>query len=101
MPWLVPTVAVAMIFRWMFHDVYGIMNYILMKLPILKEPVAWMANEHTAMFILILANVWRGVPMLITMFLAGLQGIPYEDVYKRQVLLAQVLYLCHLAANIS
>lgn len=32
-----------------------------------------MANEHTAMFILILANVWRGVPMLITMFLAGLQ----------------------------
>lgn len=81
MPWLVPTVAVAMIFRWMFHDVYGIMNYILMKLHILKEPVAWMANEHTAMFILILANVWRGVPMLITMFLAGLQGIPY-DLYE-------------------
>lgn len=40
-----------------------------------------MANEHTAMFILILANVWRGVPMLITMFLAGLQGIPY-DLYE-------------------
>ena len=33
------------------------------------------------MFILILANVWRGVPMLITMFLAGLQGIP-SDLYE-------------------
>ena len=81
MPWLVPTVAVAMIFRWMFHDIYGIMNYILMDLHVLKEPVAWIANEHTAMFILILANVWRGVPMLITMFLAGLQGIP-SDLYE-------------------
>lgn len=50
MPWLVPTVAVAMIFRWMFHDVYGIMNYILMKLHILKEPVAWMANEHMVLW---------------------------------------------------
>ena len=81
MPWLVPTVAVAMIFRWMFHDIYGIMNYILIDLHVLKEPVAWIANEHTAMFILILANVWRGVPMLITMFLAGLQGIP-SDLYE-------------------
>ena len=81
MPWLVPTVAVAMIFRWMFHDIYGIMNYILIELHVLKEPVAWIANEHTAMFILILANVWRGVPMLITMFLAGLQGIP-SDLYE-------------------
>ena len=53
MPWLVPTVAVAMIFRWMFHDIYGIMNYILMDLHVLKEPVAWIANEHTAMFILL------------------------------------------------
>ncbi|MCQ5146554.1 carbohydrate ABC transporter permease, partial [Enterocloster bolteae] len=33
------------------------------------------------MFILILANVWRGVPMLITMFLAGLLGIP-SDLYE-------------------
>lgn len=81
MPWLVPTVAVAMIFRWMFHDLYGIMNYILIDLHILDEPKAWIANEYTAMFLLILANVWRGMPMLVTMFLAGLQGIP-SDLYE-------------------
>lgn len=80
-PWLVPTVAVAMIFRWMFHDVYGIVNYSLMSIHAISSPVAWIANQHTAMFILILANIWRGTPMLVTMFLAGLQGIS-SDLYE-------------------
>lgn len=77
-PWLVPTVAVAMVFRWMFHDLYGIMNYILLDMGLIGAPKAWIANERTAMFILILTNIWRGTPLMITMFLAGLQSIPSE-----------------------
>lgn len=77
-PWLIPTVAVAMIFRWMFHDLYGIANYLLMDFGFLSAPKAWLSQEGTAMSILILANVWRGTPLMITMFLAGLQGIPGE-----------------------
>lgn len=85
MPWLVPTVAVAMIFRWMFHDLYGIANYILIDLGILDKPKAWLIEEYSAMSLLILANVWRGTPMMITMFLAGLQGIP-ADIYEAGVI---------------
>jgi ABC-type sugar transport system permease subunit len=77
-PWLVPTVAVAMVFRWMFHDLYGIVNYILLDAGLIGAPKAWIANERTAMFLLILANIWRGTPLMITMFLAGLQSIPSE-----------------------
>lgn len=80
-PWLVPTVAVAMIFRWMFHDLYGIMNYLLVGINAIDAPKAWLAGDTSAMFILILANIWRGTPMLITMFLAGMQGIP-SDIYE-------------------
>jgi ABC-type sugar transport system permease subunit len=80
-PWLIPTVAVAMIFRFMFNDVYGIINEILMGIGILKAPYAWMAHENSAMGILILANVWRGTPLMITMFLAALQGIS-ADLYE-------------------
>lgn len=80
-PWLVPTVAVAMIFRWMFHDIYGIMNFILMQLHLINAPRAWLSSENTALYIVILANIWRGTPMLVTMFLAGLQGIP-SDLYE-------------------
>lgn len=77
-PWLVPTVAVAMIFRWMFHDLYGIANHLMVDWGLLSAPKAWISEGNSAMFILILANVWRGTPMLLTMFLAGLQGIPAE-----------------------
>lgn len=80
-PWLVPTVAVAMIFRWMFHDLYGVMNYALVDAHLINSPKAWLAGETSAMLILILANIWRGTPMLITMFLAGMQGIP-SDIYE-------------------
>ena len=80
-PWLVPTVAVAMIFRWMFHDMYGILNYMMVDLHLIGAPKAWLTDTSSAMFILILANVWRGTPLLITMFLAGLQGIP-SDIYE-------------------
>ena len=80
-PWLIPTVTVAMIFRWMFHDLYGILNYVLMWINVLPKPLPWIAREGTAMFILILANVWRGTPLMITMFLAALQGIP-ADLYE-------------------
>ena len=80
-PWLIPTVAVAMIFRFMFNDIYGIINYLLMGLGILDAPYAWMAHEHSAMLVLIAANVWRGTPLMITMFLAALQGIS-GDLYE-------------------
>jgi ABC-type sugar transport system permease subunit len=80
-PWLIPTVAVAMIFRFMFNDIYGILNYMLMWVHIIDRPYAWMAHEHSAMFILIVANVWRGTPLMITMFLAALQGIS-GDLYE-------------------
>ncbi len=77
-PWLVPTVTVAIIFRWMFNDVYGIANHILLGLRFIPKPIAWLADQNLAMVVLIVANVWRGLPLMITMFLAGLQGIPNE-----------------------
>lgn len=80
-PWLVPTVAVAMIFRWMFNDLYGIINYMLMDIKVLAAPFAWMSDSGGAMFVMILANVWRGTPLMLTMFLAGMQGIS-PDLYE-------------------
>ena len=80
-PWLIPTVAVAMIFRFLFNDIYGIINHVLISLRFIDRPYPWMAREHTAMFILILANIWRGTPLMLTMYLAALQGIP-SDMYE-------------------
>jgi multiple sugar transport system permease protein len=81
MPWLVPTVTVAIIFRWIFNDIYGIANHVLIGTGVISEPYAWLADKKLAMTILIVANVWRGLPLMVVMFLAGLQGIPH-DLYQ-------------------
>lgn len=80
-PWLIPTVAVAIVFRWMFNDIYGIINHAAIGMGFIEDSFAWLSNSTGAMFVMILANVWRGTPLLLTQFLAGLQGIP-GDVYE-------------------
>lgn len=80
-PWLIPPVAVAIIFKFMFNDIYGIMNQILVSVHVIDRFYPWMARENTAMLILVLASIWRGTPLMITMFLAALQGIP-QDLYE-------------------
>lgn len=78
LPWLVPTVTVAIIWRWMFHDVYGVINHLLMRVGLTDHPIAWLADPTLAMASIIIANVWRGLPLMVVLFLAALQSIPGE-----------------------
>ena len=80
LPWLVPTVTVAIIWRWMFHDVYGVINAMLMGLGITDQPIPWLADPGLAMAAVIAANIWRGLPLMVVLFLAALQSIP-RDLY--------------------
>ncbi len=81
LPWLVPTVTGAMIWKWMFNDLYGVFNHILMNIGLISRPITWLAQSNTAMLSLIITNVWRGLPLMMIMFLAGLQSIP-EQMYE-------------------
>ena len=60
--WMIPMVAVAGIFKYMFNSDIGIINQILMNLHIVDKPVEWLAHGNTAMASIIVANVWKGVP---------------------------------------
>ena len=78
LPWLVPTVTVAIVWRWMFNDLYGVINAILMGSGIIDLPINWLGERDSALFAVTVANIWRGLPLMVVMFLAGLQGIPGE-----------------------
>lgn len=81
-PWAIPTVVSASMWQWMYHDVFGIINDILVnKLNILDEKVAWMANPDTALWGIIAVDVWKTTPFMALLLLAGLQVIP-GDVYE-------------------
>ena len=77
-PWAIAPVVTGYMWRWLFHDSFGLINHFLLKLGVIESNVYWLAQPHTAMAAVIVANVWRFMPYITIMLLAGLQGIPAE-----------------------
>jgi multiple sugar transport system permease protein len=75
-PWAVPPVVSAIIFKWFFNDIYGAANDLLMGLGIISAPVAWLADKTFAMPILIFCDSWTRIPFVTVVILAGLQTVP-------------------------
>lgn len=77
-PWAVPTVVSAQMWRWMYHDIYGVVNDLLLRLGLIDAPVAWLAGGATAMAAIIVTDVWKATPFVALLLLAGLQTIPAQ-----------------------
>jgi trehalose/maltose transport system permease protein len=77
-PWAIPTVVSAKMWSWMFHDLYGVVNDLLLKLHLISEPVAWLADPKLSMAALVIVDVWKTTPFMTLLILAGLQSIPLQ-----------------------
>jgi multiple sugar transport system permease protein len=78
-PVVTTVVAVAVIWRYLFHTRYGLVNWGLSYLGV--DPVDWLGDPHWAMPTIILFAVWKNFGYNMIIFLAGLQAIP-EDLYE-------------------
>jgi multiple sugar transport system permease protein len=78
-PVVTTLVAVAVIWRYLLHARYGLINYALGGLGI--GPVDWLGDPHWAMPAIILFAVWKNFGYNMIIFVAGLQTIP-EDLYE-------------------
>lgn len=77
-PYIVPTVVIALNWRWLFNAEIGIVNHLLLQAGIIAEPVAWLSTPDMAMASAILLNVWKYTPFVVIVVLARLQTIPTE-----------------------
>src|SRR4051794_881937 len=78
LPQVTPFVVVAIIWKWLYNGDYGLFNFYLLKLHLIREPLLWLADQHLAMPAVILMSVWSGVGFSMVIYLAGMQGIPQE-----------------------
>jgi multiple sugar transport system permease protein len=78
-PVVTTVVAVAVIWRYLFHTRYGLVNYGLGGLGV--DPIDWLGDPHWAMPTIILFAVWKNFGYNMIIFLAALQAIP-EDLYE-------------------
>jgi len=78
LPWALPTAVMAMAWRWIYHDIYGVANDLLLRLGIIHEAVAWLGKSPLAMHAAIFSDAWKTTSFMTLMLLAGLQSIPQE-----------------------
>lgn len=78
MPWMIPVTVTALIFKFIFGTDVGILNYILTSLGLIKENIEWLTTPGTAMFAIVCANIWIGIPFNMILISTGLTTIPKE-----------------------
>ena len=85
LPWVMPAFVVYLVWRWMYDPLQGLLNYAMLDLGLIQQPIAFLSTKETAMPSVILAHVWRSFPFYAMSFLAGMQTIPLELYEAAQV----------------
>ncbi len=80
-PWAVPTIVSAQLWRWMYNDLYGVVNAVLLSLGVIDTPQAWTADPNLALGAVIAVDVWKTTPFMTLLILAALQMLP-QDIYE-------------------
>ncbi len=73
-PWITPTVAISIVWSWIFEPQYGFANYILQLCNLPKSQ--WLQSSDTAMISVIIVTVWKGVGWAMVFYLTALEKVP-------------------------
>ena len=80
-PWAIPTIVSAKMWAWMLNDQFGILNDIALNLGLISQKIAWTASVDTAMYAVLMVDIWKTTPFMALLILAGLQMVP-RDIYE-------------------
>lgn len=77
LPWAIPHVVGALMWKWIFDGNYGVLNFVLTKLNII-DSYLWFfqSSEWVSLTYLAIVEIWRTAPFAGLIFFAGLQNIP-------------------------
>lgn len=80
-PYFVSTVVAVLVWRWLFNDLYGILNHLMMWSGLLQMPLDWLGSMPNAMVSIVLVGAWKYFPFVVIAILARLQTIP-DQLYE-------------------
>jgi multiple sugar transport system permease protein len=75
-PYFVSTVVAVLVWRWLFNDLYGILNHVMIVAGLSAMPLDWLGSMPNAMISVILVGAWKYFPFVVIAVLARLQTIP-------------------------
>ena len=80
-PWVVPTIISALIWMWIYQPQYGLFKYMVSVLGGGRDSLAMLNNPQTALWGVAIAALWKQIPLMALLLLAGLQNVP-EDMLE-------------------
>lgn len=82
-PLMISPLVCGLIWKFMLNDQFGILNVIIYKLGLIKNPqsILWLSDSKLALISCMIADVWLTTPFMMLILLAGIQGIP-ESLYE-------------------
>jgi multiple sugar transport system permease protein len=80
-PYFVSTVVAVLVWRWLFNDLYGILNHLMIGAGIIDMPMDYLGSMPNAMISVILVGAWKYFPFVVIAVLARLQTIP-DSLYE-------------------
>jgi multiple sugar transport system permease protein len=85
LPWALPTIVNAVMWRLIYNPEYGSLNALLTQLGLISSYRSWLGEPASAMNAVIFADVWKNYPLIALIVLAGLQTIP-RDLYEAAIM---------------
>lgn len=85
LPWVLPTVVLAIMWSWILDPTLGVFNFVLRSAGIVDSGIRFLGQPDLVMWVIILINVWRWTPYFAIIVLAALQGVPRELYEAAQV----------------
>ncbi|MFG1302988.1 sugar ABC transporter permease [Xanthobacter autotrophicus] len=80
-PWAIPYVADALMWKWIYDSGYGALNGLLYQLGFIDKYMVWLGDQHKTIWLIANAFVWKEVPLAAILLLVTLKSIP-EDLYQ-------------------
>ena len=77
-PWLLPLIVTGVIFRFLFQVEGGAVNELLSYVGLADRPIDWLDNPHLALWTVLIANIWLGIPFFTLLLYSALQDVPAE-----------------------
>lgn len=74
LPWLISPIIAGVIWRWIFGENFGLINYIIIKLG--GSEVPWQSNGNLSLIVVIIASAWGGTAFNMLLFVAALKNVP-------------------------
>ncbi|NJH05406.1 carbohydrate ABC transporter permease, partial [Salmonella enterica] len=81
LPWALPTIVNAMMWRLNFNPDYGSVNALLSQLGLIDSYRSWLGSPDSALHAVMLADIWKNYPLVTLLVLAALQSVP-DDLYE-------------------